>query len=99
MNITDTPLEREARNIIMQLQVCARSWGELNYWTFCTLPRGHEGTCSMSGIPKPPHAKYFEEQPEAALEIQKQIEDERKMIAKKAAKKANLPTKSAPLEG
>ncbi|MDE2102717.1 MAG: hypothetical protein KGL39_36065 [Patescibacteria group bacterium] len=65
------------------MTVCGRSWGKLHHWTFCTLPKGHDGPCACKDKPKPPDEKYYEEQPEAADFVSKQIADERLKIARK----------------
>ena len=68
------------------MRICARSWSfDGLRWDWCSLPKGHAGDCASDGRPKPDAAKFYEDMPESAAAIQKQIDDERRTIAKKAA--------------
>lgn len=63
---------------------CARSWGlgTGHPWTFCVLPKGHEGTC-QDWAGRTPDAPFFDDQPEEAAAIEKAIQEDRKREAKK----------------
>lgn len=68
--------------------ICGRSWGTTAIgWTFCTLTRGHAGNCINSVLgPKPDHANFFEDQPEAQTELERQRLRQAKEDAKKSGK-------------